>query len=300
MKRLLLCLAFSILFLFTANADLTNGLVAYFPFNGNALDATGNGYDGNASNAVLTLDRYSNPNSAYLFNGTNSYIKINKTLPDMTSLTLSTWVLYESGSYQNGTGDVFNDSNTSPSQDFEFGMTDPSHALLVATKNAYHLSTAAPLGSNISNSWAHLVWVLQTNTSTVYLNGSPVVTTTNGGANAGLHAPPLIGADPSQIPYVAFFGGKIDDLRLYNRALSPSEVQQLHALEAGLPLVSIAKAVRLDYSFLKPGTNYQLQFSHDLIGWTNYGIPFTSSTRTNSEYLDVTDWNTFWRLQLSP
>jgi len=52
----------------------TDSLQAYFPFNGNAQDATGKGHNGTASGATLTDDRFGNPNSAYLFNGTTDYI----------------------------------------------------------------------------------------------------------------------------------------------------------------------------------------------------------------------------------
>src|SRR5690349_14790600 len=57
--------------------DLTTGLQAYYPFNGNANDATGNGYNGTLiSNPTLTTDRMGNPNSAYYLDGVSSYITI--------------------------------------------------------------------------------------------------------------------------------------------------------------------------------------------------------------------------------
>src|ERR1039458_1147503 len=54
---------------------LTNGLVLYLPFNGNANDASGNGNNGTVYGATLTADRFGNPNAAYSFNGTSAYIK---------------------------------------------------------------------------------------------------------------------------------------------------------------------------------------------------------------------------------
>src|SRR3990172_9009459 len=44
------------------------GLVAYYPFNGNANDESGNGNNGTVIGATLTTDRFNNPNKAYLFN----------------------------------------------------------------------------------------------------------------------------------------------------------------------------------------------------------------------------------------
>ena len=52
-----------------AQADLNDGLVAYYPFNGNANDESGNGNDGEINGATLTEDEYGNTNSAYYFDG---------------------------------------------------------------------------------------------------------------------------------------------------------------------------------------------------------------------------------------
>src|SRR6266480_3163043 len=59
-----------------AQVNLSQGLVAYYPFNGNANDQSGNNNNPFFNNAVLTSDRNGNPNSAYYFNGTNSYMQI--------------------------------------------------------------------------------------------------------------------------------------------------------------------------------------------------------------------------------
>ena len=52
-----------------AFADLKDGLVAYYPFNGNANDESGNGNNGTVNGATLTTDRFGNTNKAYSFNG---------------------------------------------------------------------------------------------------------------------------------------------------------------------------------------------------------------------------------------
>ena len=54
----------------------TNGLIAYYPFNGNANDESGNGRNGIVNNANLATDRFGNNNSSYSFNGYNSHIDI--------------------------------------------------------------------------------------------------------------------------------------------------------------------------------------------------------------------------------
>ena len=51
-----------------------SGLVAHYPFNGNANDESGNGNDGTVVGATLTTDRFGSPNSAYSFDGVDDYI----------------------------------------------------------------------------------------------------------------------------------------------------------------------------------------------------------------------------------
>src|SRR5215510_11024289 len=53
----------------------TAGLVAYYPFNGNANDASSNGFDCTPHGAVLTSDRFHRADSAYSFNGVDAYIE---------------------------------------------------------------------------------------------------------------------------------------------------------------------------------------------------------------------------------
>ena len=54
--------------------DLSDGLVAYYPFNGNADDESGNGNNGKVNGATLTTDRNGNANSAYDFDGNDDFI----------------------------------------------------------------------------------------------------------------------------------------------------------------------------------------------------------------------------------
>ena len=76
----------AVIFLFCGivNAEINDGLVAYYPFNGNTNDESGNGHNGivNGTGATLTNDRFGNANKAYSFNGTGSYIRVNVNTAD--------------------------------------------------------------------------------------------------------------------------------------------------------------------------------------------------------------------------
>ena len=84
----------------------TNGLVAYYPFNGNANDESGNNNNGTVNGATLTSDRHGNANKAYSFDGINDFIKINNSnsLQNINEVTISAWVNVNNWYISNGTG----------------------------------------------------------------------------------------------------------------------------------------------------------------------------------------------------
>lgn len=78
-----------------AQSSITNGLVAYYPFSGNADDASGKGKHGVAANVVATSDRYGVANAAYKFNGTNSSVDLTANRPitsTTTAFTIAGWM----------------------------------------------------------------------------------------------------------------------------------------------------------------------------------------------------------------
>lgn len=79
-RLILYATAFFLMFvcgLSISHANIDDGLVANYPFNGNANDKSGHGNDGIVHDAMLTADRFGNSESAYLFNGFSSYILVN-------------------------------------------------------------------------------------------------------------------------------------------------------------------------------------------------------------------------------
>ena len=71
----------------------TNGLVGWWPFNGNANDESGNNNNGTVNGATLTSDRFGNANKAYSFDGVNDFISYTQTpISNIDSVTLSFWL----------------------------------------------------------------------------------------------------------------------------------------------------------------------------------------------------------------
>ena len=78
----------------SSSVDINSGLIAYYPFNGNANDASGNGNNGTVNGATLCADRNGNSNSAYSFDGISNNITItpNSSFYNNT-FTYSIWVM---------------------------------------------------------------------------------------------------------------------------------------------------------------------------------------------------------------
>jgi len=79
----------------TADSIVSRGLIAFYPFNGNTNDESGNGYQGEAKGVSLTADRFGKANSAYSFDGSDDYIQLPEGFSDFTSgITMSFWALH--------------------------------------------------------------------------------------------------------------------------------------------------------------------------------------------------------------
>ncbi|MEI7938094.1 MAG: LamG-like jellyroll fold domain-containing protein [Verrucomicrobiota bacterium] len=218
---------------------LTNGLTAYYPFNRNANDASGNGNDGTVNGATLTADRFGSPDSAYRFNGT-SWIQLPDTVepPQPSGLTLSAWVLADSGPYDAGAWLIHLSSRTG-----EGGIAlwnASSCGFWVKLQNSNPQGYYANEDTVITNVWIHLVAVYkQGQFVEFWVNGS--LAESNAIPNYALYTDPafplnssLGNYDYAPGPYNGF-SGAMDDVRIYNRALSPVEVQALYQCEATPP-----------------------------------------------------------------
>jgi hypothetical protein len=282
---------------------LTNGLVAYYPFNGNANDASGNGVNGTNYGATLTTDRFAHPNSAYLFDGVSAFINCGNppALTFTNPFTVSAWISPNVGGSRA-------QMIVSKENEYWFALRD---GFLGCTY--WTTSGGSP---NWNEEWSQVFIPTGVWTEVAMVYGETNVTLfTNGTAIASLGVGPmphsfdttmaefrigdrqLVQAGDSE-----WFHGDIDDVRIYNRALSASEIQQLYVIESG-PRVDLIKAVKPSFNNLTLTTNYQLQVSGDMRTWTNQGSAFTA-VATNMiypQYFDVANWNSlYFRLQVAP
>ena len=97
-----------------AQSFLTNGLVAYYPFNGNANDESGNGYNGTVHGALLDADRFGRPASCYSFNGSNSYIELPPNTGNLNGLTQTTILAWMKLTVSSNSGCIFSHAYLGP------------------------------------------------------------------------------------------------------------------------------------------------------------------------------------------
>lgn len=236
-------LLFSVLVLqVTVSAAPTNGLVASYYFDGNANDTSGNGHDGSVSGATLTSDRLGNSNSAYSFDGVDDYIGVGYSDDfQLSSLTISAWVRpsEDLASVSKHTSIVTRGEDASTDQAaFGLSVTHASSSWGNGVSAHYEDNGDTDYFFDTpyypqAGSWTHLAATRDSSGQlNLYGNGQLLETwDSTPDPTTNCFQDLVIGAywyNPSS-PYLAnFFPGSIDDVFLYNRALSASEIGELY------------------------------------------------------------------------
>jgi len=189
---------------------LKKGLVAYYPFNGNAKDESGNGNDGDIVGATLCTNRFGVADSAYTFSAGN-FIRVNDTFGE--TLTITCWAS-NAAPDQRSMLWCFGDQSTGPDLFFYVGTIS-----LNTWDNTQNSFCSYSLKANV---WSHFVTVISPEITELYIDGIQV-------GKAAYR-------DPSGKPFLVNQGyypwtGQIDDIRIYNRALSEAEVKELYEFE---------------------------------------------------------------------
>jgi len=232
----------------------TNGLVGWWGFNGNAQDGSGNGNHGTVNGATLTTDRFGNQNSAYSFDGNLNHIQIQ---PSLTlnnfnnAITISTWIysvgpsgnpsyggqdlqgIFGPATHLGGDGGFFLrlfDSNWDSVNNrvVDFACALPYNGILNNNSSSLVLNT---------NTWVNVICTFNSPIVKIYRNGILVDSLqVNFGLSGSLNTSgryytigQCIDWWGSGVPIaIQSFNGKIDDIGIWNRALSPQEITNLY------------------------------------------------------------------------
>lgn len=224
MRFLLTIILLAILSTGYAQTDITSDLIAYYPFNGNANDESGNGNHGTVNGAVLTIGTDGYADSAYEFDGRTSYISIpsSDSLKSPTTEITMIALIHPYGWSQVGSafGPVLMKSN-SGSNAFQYRLSTGSGGIGAAFNN-WNNSSGGPWPISFNRWWA-VAMTLKGDTAKFYLNGKFIGQDSIAGGMIADNRVLEIGRDVPGL--TEFFYGKIDEIKIYSRELTIREVQ---------------------------------------------------------------------------
>jgi hypothetical protein len=215
------------------------GLIAYYPFSGNANDESGNGNNGTVYGATLTSDRFGNENKAFSFNGaaygsnSNSYILVSNSssLQVGSALSISIWVKYNL--LQNNLNTVLQKGAGGGCQNVGYYVAfDNNNGSIPFNKSlGYGQNSCASIGdtSNLDNKWHNISFVYAPPSgNAIYLDGKKVGNwmVCNSCTILNSNNPLIIGGCQYSSGGYSW-NGLLDDIRIYNRALSQDEITYL-------------------------------------------------------------------------
>lgn len=218
--------------------SVRNGLIAYYPFTGNALDSSGNQNHGSVNMANLTLDRHGRTNSAYNFNGNAHIVVPHNTLLNLSGdFSISSWIRLSSNVLPNNVGMILSKHFGDVGNDgYSYGIWGVGQTNQINFQSFPSFSSSTYPGNTgaiLTATWYNYTAVISPSSSQLryYLNGSLVSTINISFAPIANTINLHIGAEPSSNNRLnRFFNGSIDDIRIYNRALTETEIRYLSSL----------------------------------------------------------------------
>jgi hypothetical protein len=263
------------------SGSLQSGLAGYWPFCGNADDDSGNGNNGTVYGATLTTDRFGNANSAYNFVKTNNnYIQMNNTVGNFgtSDFSISVWFLTTDNISSHIINKRFSQSwgNYWELTKFLFGINETNNDL-----NYNFIINNQPQTPNV---WYNLIVIRNGYTLKYYINGLLYQTVTTSVINnisntsnlvIGSVITPLNGILQSH-------DGKIDDIGIWNRALTQQEITQLYNQNQCITNITVTDTLIINVG--------QLSFENPILYANNITIfPNPASTQININFNNITD-----------
>lgn len=279
MKKQLLILATALFSVSTfaqiPNYVPTSGLVGWWPFNGNANDESGNTNSGSNAGATLSTDRFGSPNKAYSFSA--GYITCgNIAIPTIDTITISFWY--------NTTADLFN------AEIISLGSVGESTWGCVVSNGKFLLNygrncsgtATSQINQNLTlSSWHHIVFVSSGHNKpcTIFHDGVNIGTYTSNTSGVCSNSNLFFGYD---VAFNLLYNGKLDDIGIWERGLTPCEIQDLYHSQLNSAGMNISAGIDLS---ICNGDSVTLNGSGGIIyQWNNNvvnGQAFTPSQSAN-------------------
>ncbi|RXP46588.1 T9SS C-terminal target domain-containing protein [Lutibacter sp. HS1-25] len=203
----------------------TTNLAAYYPFNGNANDESGNANHGTVNGATLTTDRFGNENSAYGFDGASNYISIVNNpqinISNGQSYTVSFWCKHNAQNNGEYLISKYKGTYGEPSYAFGTGTYGDSYSWFEFTpSNGIENRGAVDLNDN---NWHNITTVFKSGESvSIYVDGVLDISNPTTYTGSIINTRNLTIGCGSNLRQ--FYNGSIDDIKIYNIALSANDI----------------------------------------------------------------------------
>lgn len=217
----------------TIGDALTQNLIAYYPFNSDANDESGNGNNGTVNGATLSLDRFGNENAAYNFNGTDNEIIIENAFYNNGFLnsTINIWFTSSDNSKSNQTI-----LNTNPHNGESFSFNHGNSGYFSHFKNSDTSVVSWDIFSNndfssqlIENDiWYMLTIIKENNAYKYYLNGAFIKESNISIETQSQFTGISLGNVSQNVSNNEHHKGKLDDIAIWDRALTEIEIVELY------------------------------------------------------------------------
>ncbi len=223
--------------------------VATYSFSGSAKDQSSFANNASVNGATLTQDRFGLPSSAFQFDGSQSAIRAdNAAQLNSPNATISFWVNPTAFPAQ---GEVYLLSFGGYQERWKISL--PGHGKPVFTTHSggvccSDLDSGTPL---TLGAWTHVVAVHDGTKDIIYFNGVKVNEKNAAGALDATTYPLGIGYDPINNNYS--FDGALDDVQLFDVALTDAQIAALYAAQNTAPVVSPGEVA--NYTFNGDGTD---------------------------------------------
>jgi hypothetical protein len=286
----------------TTNSSLTNGLVGYWTFDGadvrnSVADKSGNGnnggFAGSATSSAVTPGKLG---QALNFNGSSNYVQVPYTSSlQPTNVSVGAWFKTPNKTLH----EVVVSTTESGGYELELNETGvgcSATSLLFRVRVGGIYQAACYDVSNLSNNtWYYVAGTYDGETVSLYVNGVDVNdnTSPSGNVEYSLSNPLCIGNEAyatdctSDSP--AYFSGTIDDVRVYNRALSAAEAKQLYNL--GAQKLNTSSATLTSGSSLASGLVGHWTFDGKDTSWTSGTTGTTNDLSGNGNTGTLTSMN---------
>ena len=202
------------------------GLLAYYPMDGNAQDESGSGYDGTNAGAAAASDRFGSAGSALYFDGSAHITTDSAVVPGGGEFSVSVWAKFD---HLNGDHYIL-DKRTSDgsAHAITLGLNDDGPSLNFGSTDANNVGQSITYSiSNLNtNNWYNITAVYGSTYRFFYINGELVGSIAVTAPLKTVYAPVWIGGCNKPGDYNHFIG-MLDDMRIYDRGLSSSEVTEL-------------------------------------------------------------------------